>query len=122
MKNTIKTVILALSLTLLSCNKWLDVTPPSQIREEQQFNSTEGFQQALIGCYIAMTDDLLYGRALTWGTIELMAGQYEELANSSSNDYGISKYSYTSTNGQKYVNGIWSKAYNVIANANNALK
>ncbi len=122
MKNTIKTVILALSLTLLSCNKWLDVTPPSQIREEQQFNSTEGFQQALIGCYIAMTDDLLYGRALTWGTIELMAGQYEELANSSSNDYGISKYSYTSTNGQKYVNGIWAKAYNVIANANNALK
>jgi len=122
MKNNIKTIILALSLVLVSCSKWLDVTPPSQIREEDQFSSVEGFQQALTGCYIGMTDDLLYGRALSWGTIEVMAGQFEELQSSSNNDYSISKYSYTSTNGQKYVNGIWSKAYNVIANANNALK
>ncbi|HBY02456.1 MAG TPA: RagB/SusD family nutrient uptake outer membrane protein [Rikenellaceae bacterium] len=122
MKNNIKTIILALSLVLVSCSKWLDVTPPSQIREEDQFSSVEGFQQALTGCYIGMTDDLLYGRALTWGTIELMAGQFEELQMSSNNDYSTSKYNYTTTNGQKYVNGVWSKAYNVIANANNALK
>lgn len=122
MKNTIKLLILSLSLLLISCSKWLDVTPPSQIREEAQFNSVEGFQQALIGCYIGMTDDLLYGRALSWGTIELMAGQFEELQSSSNNDYSISKYNYESINGQKYVNGIWSKAYGVIANANNALK
>lgn len=122
MKNNIKTIILALSLVLVSCSKWLDVTPPSQIREEDQFSSVEGFQQALTGCYIGMTDDLLYGRALTWGTVELMAGQFEELQMSSNNDYSTSKYNYTTTNGQKYVNGVWSKAYNVIANANNALK
>jgi hypothetical protein len=94
MKNTIKLLILSLSLLLISCSKWLDVTPPSQIREEAQFNSVEGFQQALIGCYIGMTDDLLYGRALSWGTIELMAGQFEELQSSSNNDYSISKYNY----------------------------
>ena len=106
----------------MSCEKWLDVTPPSQIREEDQLNSVEGFQQSLTGCYIAMTDDYLYGRTLTWGTLEVMAGQFAMLPYSSSNDYAISRYLDQSNVGQRYVNNIWSKAYNVIANANNALK
>jgi len=121
-KNIIKIFVLASSLVLASCNSWLDVTPPSQIREEAQFSSVEGFQQALIGCYIGMTDDMLYGRALSWSTIELMAGQFVALPPAASNDYSISNYSYTSSNAISYINGIWSKGYNVIANANNALK
>lgn len=120
--NIIKIFILTIAIASASCNKWLDVTPPSQIREEAQFNSVDGFQQALTGCYIAMTDDLLYGRALSWSTIELMAGQFVPLQPSTSNDYYISQYNYTTSNAIKYINGIWPKGYNVIANANNALK
>lgn len=122
MKNIIKIFVLSLSLVLASCNSWLDVTPPSQVREEAQFSSVDGFQQALIGCYIAMTDDLLYGRVLSWSTIELMAGQFVPLQPIASNDYSISVYSYKSANAITYIDGVWSKAYNVIANANNALK
>ncbi len=121
-KNIIKTAVLSLSLLLGSCSEWLDVTPPSQIREEAQFSSIDGFQQALIGCYIAMTDDLLYGRALTWSTIELMAGQFVTLQASSNNDFSISQYNYKSSNAIKYIDGVWSKSYNVISNVNNALK
>ncbi len=122
MKNIIKTIVLSLSLVFASCSSWLDVTPPSQIREEAQFSSVDGFQQALIGCYIGMTDEMLYGRALSWSTIELMAGQFVPLQGSTNNDYSISTYNYTSSNAVSYINGIWSKAYNVIANVNNALK
>ncbi|MDD2425829.1 MAG: RagB/SusD family nutrient uptake outer membrane protein [Bacteroidales bacterium] len=123
MKKYIKTLlVLSLAISFTSCKDWLDVTPPSQIREEAQFNSVEGFQQALTGCYIGLTDDMLYGRALSWSTLEVMAGQFEPLQNSSSNDYSMQVYNYTSSIGTKYVDGIWSKAYNVIANANNALK
>lgn len=121
-KNIIRILIISTGILLTSCKSWLDVTPPSQIREEQQFSTVEGFQQALIGCYMGMTDEMLYGRALTWSTVELMGGQYVELAFSSSNDYSISKYKYTSSNAIKYIDGIWSKSYNVIANVNNALK
>ncbi len=110
------------ALLLSSCNKWLDVTPPSQVREDIQFSTVEGFQQALIGCYIAMTDDLLYGRALSWGTIELLGGQYRPLEPYSSNDYYVSNYNWSSANGLTYVKGVWERAYNVIASANNALK
>ncbi|NBK25393.1 MAG: RagB/SusD family nutrient uptake outer membrane protein, partial [Spirochaetia bacterium] len=123
MKNKlIYTIALSLSLLLASCNDWLDVTPPSQIREEQQFSTVEGFQQALIGCYIGMTNDTLYGRVLSWGTIELMAGQFNPLEQYSSNDYYISNFNYTSDNALKYINSIWTKAYNSISNANNILK
>lgn len=123
MKNSIiKIFIISIGLVLSSCSDWLDVTPPSQIREEAQFNSVEGFQQALIGCYIGMTDEMLYGRALSWSTIELMAGQFVPLQASSQNDYSISNYNYTSTNALSYINNIWAKSYNVIANVNNALK
>ncbi len=121
-KNIIKTIILSFSLVFASCSSWLDVTPPSQIREEAQFNSVEGFQQVLIGCYIEMASDTLYGRVLSWSTIELMAGQFEPLQASSNNDYNISNFNYTSSNSNRYINGVWGKAYNVIANVNNALK
>lgn len=123
MKKYIKTLlVLSLAISFTSCKDWLDVTPPSQIREEAQFNSVEGFQQALIGCYIGLTDDMLYGRTLSWSTLEVMAGQFEPLQASTSNDYYMQVYNYTSSIGTKYVDGIWSKAYNVIANVNNALK
>jgi len=120
--NIIKVFIISVGLLLSSCSDWLDVTPPSQIREEAQFNSVEGFQQALIGCYIGMTNELLYGRALTWSTIELMAGQFVPLQPSTSNDFNISNYNYTSSNALKYINGVWANSYNVISNVNNALK
>ncbi len=121
-KNILILFVLITGLAITSCSSWLDVTPPSQIREEAQFNSVDGFQQALIGCYIAMTDEMLYGRALSWSTIELMAGQFVELQASTSNDYYISRYNYTSNNALSYINNVWAKGYNVIANANNALK
>lgn len=121
-KNIIVYILIITGGILSSCESWLDVTPPSQIREEAQFSSVSGFQQALIGCYISMTDDMLYGRALTWSTKDLMGGQFAPLQPSISNDYYMSVHNYTASSSVKYVNGIWLKAYNVIANANNALK
>lgn len=60
MKNNIIVYILIITGGILSsCESWLDVTPPSQIREEAQFSSVSGFQQALIGCYISMADEML---------------------------------------------------------------
>ncbi len=121
-KNIIVYILIITGGILSSCESWLDVTPPSQIREEAQFSSVSGFQQALIGCYISMADEMLYGRALTWSTKELMAGQFSPLQPSISNDYAMSVHNYTASSSVKYINGIWLKAYNIIANANNALK
>ena len=50
MKNSIKYLLLsAAALAAVSCESWLDVTPPSEIRAEDHYSSAEGFQQTLIG-------------------------------------------------------------------------
>ena len=50
MKNSIKYLLLsAAALAAVSCENWLDVTPPSEIRAEDHYSSAEGFQQTLIG-------------------------------------------------------------------------
>lgn len=53
------------SLITSSCSDWFDVTAPSEIRKDDHFSSVTGFQQSLIGCYIGMTDDALYGTNLS---------------------------------------------------------
>ena len=65
MKNSIKYLLLsAAALAAVSCESWLDVTPPSEIRAEAHYSSAEGFQQTLIGCYLAMGETDLYGENL----------------------------------------------------------
>ena len=61
---------------MVACDSWLDTTPPSQVPEEDQFDDEFGFRQALIGCYIGMADVDLYGKQLTWYSVEMQSGQY----------------------------------------------
>ena len=107
-----------------SCEQWFDVTPPSQIREEKHFDSPVGYEQALIGCYIAMCDDYLYNKYLTWHMPEVLARQFEPYVHTSSTnvDYPLQNYSYKTAAVANELDKVWLKGYNVIANANNALK
>lgn len=78
MKNSIKYLLLsAAALAAVSCESWLDVTPPSEIRAEDHYSSAEGFQQTLIGCYLAMGETDLYGENLTWHMVEMLGRQYD---------------------------------------------
>ncbi|MDR2130170.1 MAG: RagB/SusD family nutrient uptake outer membrane protein [Odoribacteraceae bacterium] len=111
------------SILFTACEEWLDVAPSSQVREEEQFQSEAGFQQALLGCYIGMTSDTLYGQALSWYLPDLLSQTYNTFS-SSGNNYGFyfQRYSYNSTHSHRMVEAIWERAYNVIANTNNVLK
>ena len=53
-------------ITLSSCSDWFDVTSGSEIREKDHYSTLAGFQQSLIGCYISMTDNALYGKELSF--------------------------------------------------------
>lgn len=78
MKNSIKYLLLsAAALAAVSCESWLDVTPPSEIRAEAHYSSAEGFQQTLIGYYLAMGETDLYGENLTWHMVEILGRQYD---------------------------------------------
>ena len=114
--------VLAGAAGLTSCESWLDETSNSEIREEDHFSTEEGFRQSLIGCYIGMTDESLYGKELSWGMVEMLARQMQPYTTyASTSNYQIQNYNYKHSTTVSRVEGIWSQAYNVIANANAAL-
>lgn len=113
-------VLLILNLIALSaCNKWFDVTPVSEVRDEQHFKTVKGFRQSLTGCYIALSEYDLYGRDLSWFLPEMMAHQYRDPVTET--DRAIFNHNYRKKTVFNRVEGIWNKLYNVIVNANDAL-
>jgi hypothetical protein len=117
-------ICLLWALTLLTaCEEWLDVAPSSQVREEEQFKSEAGFQQALLGCYIGMANETLYGRNLSWYLPDVLSQTYNTFTSSGGVvGYYFQQYAYTHSRATSTVSAIWEQSYNVIANANNALK
>ena len=121
MKNIIRNVTLFIfSLTIISCEEWLNVTPASQVPEEDQFKDESGFRQALIGCYIGLASEDLYGKNLTWYALEVQDGKYDLYP--SAQVTPMSTFQYKHFRAIPIIEKVWSKAYNVIANVNNLLK
>lgn len=122
MKNSIKYLLLSAALAFVSCENWLDVTPPSQIRDKDHYSTAEGFQQTLLGCYIAMTKEELYGENLTWHMVDMLGRQYDARKSSNASDYYLDRYNYTASKSVKVIEDVWKKSYSVITNANAALE
>ena len=68
-KTTLATLIAAISLT--SCNDWLDVSPKSQIKEEDHFSREGGYKDQLTGIYTAMSQQSMYGLNMGIGFTEI---------------------------------------------------
>lgn len=113
-------ILLSGLILLSSCNEWFDVTSSSEIRKKDHYKNVQGFQQSLIGCYIGMTDNHLYGKTLSWHTLEIMAHQYESSTSSLFKD--LFDHNYRSQETTLVFDQTWAHFYNVIVNANDALE
>ena len=69
------TVALLGGLLTTSCSDWFDVTSSNEIREDDHYSKDSGFEQTLVGCYLAMSEEALYGMNLSWYMPDLMANQ-----------------------------------------------
>lgn len=120
-------LILGIALASVSCDKWLDVKPKSQLDRDDLFSSENGYSDALIGVYAELCDGSLYGRELTYGALDVMAGYYDR-GNMMGEYPCLYQYLYkkNNTNKQDYVINIvdafWSKIYTQIANLNSILQ
>ena len=65
--------IMMLAFCAVSCNDWLDVRVDTEQQEEDQFSSKQGFYDALIGAYMTMASQDIYGERLTMSNIESLA-------------------------------------------------
>ncbi len=114
-----KYIILGIAaFSLSSCSEWLDVQPTTEKDRDDLVGTAEGYKQMLYGTYINLTSTSLYGNNLSYGFLDVLATNYA----STSNFYTSSgNYNYTDNNERSYVDAIWSKMYNNIANVNSIL-
>lgn len=121
----IQNSLLAILLVIIcsSCNDWLSVSPRSQTKEEDMFKTEEGFKNVITGIYTGMCAKELYGAALTYGAIDVLGGYYYMGWSQRENIYySLSSYDYENTSSLNVIDSIWSKQYNLIANANIILR
>lgn len=115
-------------LVLPSCKKWLAVDPQTQLKEEKQFSSQQGFVEALAGVYMKAATDSLYGRNTSYGMLDILAQYYENKANTTSYYGPTARFTYTNEGAQGTentrgnINNIWEGMYNAIAQCNYILK
>ena len=127
MKKSIYTIILGLAgvVSLHSCSEWLDVTPNTDLPAKELFTTENGFQSALAGLYIAMTEEDTYGKNLSFGLPEQLAQMYDKLPDGTTDRSTVYIYD-RETSGAYNTKGVlantWRAQYNTIANANNLLK
>lgn len=119
MKKTTLVALIGAVIWLSSCEKWLDVEPKSQVKEDVLFSSSKGFETALIGIYTKMATRDLYGANLTFGFLDV-AAQYYTVESPQHSFYRTGIYEYDVS--MAIPNAIWSNAYNVIVNCNNLLE
>lgn len=114
----------------ISCKKFLDVKPKSQIKEELLFEKESGFLDALSGIYTLMAKRELYGDRLTMSFLDVLAQRYKA-GTKSSPYWDAVNYNYESEvtkdnspdvpSVKATIRTIWLSAYSGIANANNIL-
>ena len=120
-----KLLILLTSTALLlsSCNKWLDVQPQGQSTEEKLFNSQKGFKDALIGSYIRLKSNNLYGGNLTWGVVEHMALNWDLPSTATNNAINaLRNGNYNDATVRVWLDDIFQDQYKLVSDANGILK
>ncbi len=120
MKKYLYTLTAVLFLMLNACNKWLDVQPKSQVRDNDLFATESGFKEALSGVYSALTYEPLYGKEMTFGLMGVLGYEWDYQAMT----YDADKiYQYDNNlNSLNRIDAIWNGIYNAIANDNKLLQ
>ena len=54
MMKKIYLTVISLAFLLASCNKWLDINPELEIRNDDMYSMEQGFMDVLTGAYIRM--------------------------------------------------------------------
>lgn len=107
---------------MVSCSDWFDVIPRSSVYEDDLYKNEIGFQQVATGLYLDMGNDYLYGKAASYGLVDVVSGMYAIQRTQNTVYKYAMQYNYEYSSTKSSIGNIWSKAYNVIANANELLR
>lgn len=95
-----------------SCEKFLSVTPRTQMPQDVHFSTESGFKDALTGVYIQMKSNSSYGLSLTQTTVERIISNWDVSPGTSEERLGL----FTFNDGS--FSGIWMQQYKTISSIN----
>jgi hypothetical protein len=103
---------------LMSCKKWLDVTPQSEISQGVLFSTQAGFEEALNGVYSRCAQRDSYGDELTCGFLDVLAQNYVITVQDPQAYAGTARYDYEQQTFIRRRDDAWKALYAAIANSN----
>lgn len=109
--------LLTLTLSTVSCDDWLDVSPKSQLEQDDLFSRESGYNDQLTGVYTKMCGNSMYGLQMSVGFAEVLSQNYDINTNSTEWRYAR-EYDYKNSDVEFVVNNIWLNTYSCIANLN----
>ena len=109
--------ILCIALLSVSCEKWLDVSPETEVKYDDLFSYKNGFKDQLTGIYTNLCAEELYGAHLTFGMMDALGQQYT-WTQAIGTYYHLHRFEYKEESSEKVINKVWEKMYNTIANVN----
>ena len=119
MKHLFKIFVLGLMVLVSGCGDWLDIKPQTESKEDDLFSKEQGFKDALIGAYIQMKQNSLYGQNLTYTTLEYLAQHWNySLVTYEEN---LSTYVYSDAIVEATFSSVYEQWYKVILSCNNIL-
>ena len=124
MKKIYTILLLSSCLIATSCSDWLNVAPSNQVNEDELFSNGEGYRSALNGVYLSLGTSSMYGSALSWGFMDVIAQYYlsdSKYLPTYSSYYKAAKYQFDDKDVKSIISNIWSTSYNDIANCNNLI-
>ncbi|MFT4154438.1 RagB/SusD family nutrient uptake outer membrane protein [Parafilimonas sp.] len=111
-------LILLVVTGLTSCKKFLDLTPNSQMSDNEFYNNQNDFERALLGAYSNIRD-LYSGSAILYAA-DLRTDNAEiNWSSPSTDEMQMEQNALTSSNG--YVNSIWNTCLKTISKCNTIL-
>lgn len=122
--NCLYILLLTVSAACLSaCSDWFDIRPKTNVKAEDLFTTETGFNSALAGIYVSMTDQSAYGKNFTFGILDQMVQYYDYVPSNINDRSTIFNYDTNDNayNTKSKIAEMWAKSYNLIANTNNLL-
>lgn len=104
-----------------SCGNWLDIQPADKLTEDQAFSTIDGFKNTLNAMYIELAHTSLYGKEMTAGFVEVLAGRYP-IRKENVQYLSIYEHKYTEASAKSKAGDIWDRSYALIANLNIIIK
>lgn len=116
MKKYIFLIIVAAGL--VSCKKWLEVTPQSDIAQDVLFSTQAGFEEALNGVYSRCAQEDSYGKEISFGFLEVLAQNYVIESKDPHAYKQTALYNYDDEMFMGRRDNAWKALYAAIANSN----